>query len=329
MDLKNLNYSNLIFSIAFLFAARVIYDKYKLNVQKDDRVEELNIIKKYLLNERDNYAIEQLSSIKKPIIWVPIQYDLNARKWASFGSRNSTDLNQDYLYLTIRSIINRCGEDFHVVLIDDDSFGLILEDWTIDLSKLGEAQKAYFRLLGLVKVLYKYGGIAIEPSFIVFKSLKPIHDKILDSTCMCVAEFPDKSVNSHMMAFMPSTKFMGCLKGCDQMHAFDNHLQILFSKDYTNGINMENQINKWLFTHARNGHINYIDGAFIGTKDGQNKTIDLERLLSSHYLDLNRKTYALYVPREDLLKRHCYNWFANLNTREVLESNTNIGKYCR
>ena len=61
--------------------------------------------------------------------------------------------------------------------------------------------------------------------------------------------------------------------------------------------------------------------------DSKNKIIDLESLMGSTYLDLNTNAYSLYIPRKDLLKRTAYNWFVYLNTKEVLESNTNVGKY--
>ena len=134
MDFKKLNYKNLIVSILLLFAASYIYSKFRINVETNDKLDELNIFKKYLLNENSNNTLQQLSSIKKPILWIHIDYALNSRKWESFGSRNNKELNQDYLYLTIRSIINKCGQDFHIVLIDDDSIPLLLENWSIDLS---------------------------------------------------------------------------------------------------------------------------------------------------------------------------------------------------
>jgi len=44
-------------------------------------------------------------------------------------------------------------------------------------------------------------------------------------------------------------------------------------------------------------------------------------------LELNNNSYGLYIPKDDLLKRNAYSWFVYLNSMEVLESNTNIGKY--
>jgi len=59
---------------------------------------------------------------RKPIIWIHVEFDKNARSWESFGSRTSDNLNQPYQYLTIRNIIEHCGESFNVCLIDDDAF---------------------------------------------------------------------------------------------------------------------------------------------------------------------------------------------------------------
>jgi len=327
MDFSKTNYNNLIISILLLFAVGYIYDKFNLNITKSDKIYELNIIKKYLLNERDDFTLEQLSSIKKPILWVPIDYHKNSRKWESFGSRNSYELNQDYLYLTIRSIITKNSDYFHIILIDDDSYKKLLDDWSIELNKISDPQKTYFRKLALAKVLYKYGGISIEPCFIIFKSLENIYNNILKTKKISVCEFSNNSSNSHLINAMPSMNFIGCVKNCPNMNELINHLQILFSKDYTNEINIEDLINKWLFNKSQNKEIDTIDGKYLGIKDNNNKIIDLERLLGSTFLELNKNSYGLYIPRDDLLKRKAYNWFVYLNSQEVLESNTNIGKY--
>tara|TARA_B110001452_G_C15238339_1_gene428763 strand:- start:2623 stop:3621 length:999 start_codon:yes stop_codon:yes gene_type:complete len=322
-----IDYKNLVISILLILAAGYIYDKFKINVENSDKKNELNIIKKYLLNEQEYNTIDNLSSIKKPILWVHVEYKQNSRKWSSFGSRNSTELNQDYLYLTIRSIINKCNDYFHIVLIDDDSFEKLLPDWNVEINKISDPHKSYVRTLALCKVLYNYGGLLIENSFILFKSLKPIYDKILETNKMCVAEFSNNSSNSHIMNFMPSTKFIGCVKNCQKMHEFGKHLEILVNQDFTNETIITDLINKWLYSSTQNEEINYIDGTFIGTKDSDNKMIGLDRLLGSSYLDLNINSYGLYIPREELLKRHTYNWFVHLNVQNILESNTNIAKY--
>tara|TARA_B110000444_G_scaffold260034_1_gene305639 strand:+ start:4114 stop:5103 length:990 start_codon:yes stop_codon:yes gene_type:complete len=323
----NSKYTNLAISILLLLAVGYIYNKFQIKVETDDKIEELNIIKKYLLNEDEYNTIDKLSAIKKPIIWIHIEYDRNLRKWESFGSRASEELNQDYLYLTLRSIINKCSDYFHIILIDDDSFGLLLEDWNVDLKKVGNAQRENIRQLALMKVLYKYGGIMMEPSFILFKSLRPIYEKIVLTEMPCVGEFTNETVDSHIMNYSPSLKFIGCMKNCPKINELGKHLEILVNSDNTFSSKLEGQITNWLYKKSQNNEISYIDGKFLGTRDSKNKNIDLASLLGSTYLDLNVNTYGLYIPHKDLLKRTAYNWFVYLNTKQVLESNTNVGKY--
>ena len=172
MDIKKINYKNLLISILILGGVGYIYNKFKLNVDNSSKMEDLNIIKTYLLNDETDNTISQLSANKKPILWLHIDYVKNSRIWESFGSRNSNELNQDYLYLTIKTIINKCSNYFHIIIIDDESFCKLLENNCIDLSKLSEPIKSNLRILNMMRLLYKYGGIYIENSFILFSNLK-------------------------------------------------------------------------------------------------------------------------------------------------------------
>ena len=327
MNIKNLNFFNLFLSILLLIAIGYIYKKFKLNVDSNIQKEELNIIKKYLLNDDIDNTIEKLSAIKKPIIWLHIDYVKNSRQWESFGSRNSNELNQDYLYLTIKSIINKCSDYFHIIIIDDDSFCKLLENNTIDLNIVSDPIKSNLRTLNIMKLLYAYGGLYIENSFILFKSLDKIYENVLNNNKMVTAEFKNTSSNSHIMHFMPSTKFIGCVKECKKMKEFMNHLEILYSSDYSNNAVIEDLVNKWLLMNSQNNEIDLIDGQYIGTKNINNKLINLEDIMCSTFLELNNKCYGLYVPSDELLKRNKYNWFCKLNSKEVLEANTNLSKY--
>ena len=122
--------------IIFLILSLIgyMYDKYKKRVESSQILEHKDIIRKYLLNE------DALTG-QKPIIWVYIDYETNSRNWSSFGSRNSTKLNQPYILITLKSIIKHAGDDFNVCLIDDDSFSKLLPDWSINLKKLSSPLK--------------------------------------------------------------------------------------------------------------------------------------------------------------------------------------------
>ena len=225
------------------------------------------------------------------------------------------------------SIINKCSNDFNIILIDDDSFVKLIPEWNVDLGKVSEPLRATMKTLGYMKILYKYGGLMIENSFILFKTLKPIYDTVLSTGKMCTSEFPSTSTDSHIMQYMPNTNFIGCVKECPKMNEFINHLQILVSNDYTHELQLDDMIRKWLYMNSESKQIDYIDGKFIGVKTNKGGKIDIDDLINSNYLDLNINSYGLYIPSDELLKRNKYNWFVYLKKNEVLESNTNISKY--
>lgn len=49
--------------------------------------------------------------------------------------------------------------------------------------------------------------------------------------------------------------------------------------------------------------------------------------MSQQYLDLYPDTYGIYIPAADILNRRHYEWFSRLSEKQVLESDTIIGKY--
>ena len=53
------------------------------------------------------------------------------------------------LYLTIMNIINKCGDYFHIIIIDDESFCKLLENNCMDLNKVGDPIKANLRTLNI------------------------------------------------------------------------------------------------------------------------------------------------------------------------------------
>lgn len=321
------NYSNLLISILILAAAGYIYNKFKINIDANSQQEDLNVIKKYLLDDDIDKTIDTLSSVKKPILWIHIDYIRNSRKWESFGSRNSDELNQDYLYLTIRTIINKCSDYFHIVIIDDDSFCKLLEHNCIDLNKVAYPIKDNLRSLNIMKLLYNYGGMYIENSFILFKSLGTIYDKVLESNKIVTAQFKNSGANAYNVDYMPSTKFIGCVKECPTMKQLIKHMELLYGTNFTSSLEFEDVISKWLLKCGENNELNIIDGRYIGTKDINNAMINLEELMGSTFIELHAKAYGLYIPSHELVRRSKFNWFCKLASKDVLEANTILSKY--
>ena len=101
-----------ILMILLLLIIGYVYSMYSGKLNNDTEKEERDLIQKFLAND-----VNKMDR-KKPFLWIPVEYDINERHWLNFGSRNTTNLNQPYLYLTIRSIIDKCGDSFNICIIE-------------------------------------------------------------------------------------------------------------------------------------------------------------------------------------------------------------------
>ena len=85
------NYIKLILFIVLLFILGNVYEKFNINLEKDKKYEDFQIVRKFLLGE--NKEISSLRNSNKPILWIHINFVKNSRDWDSFFSRSNSDLN--------------------------------------------------------------------------------------------------------------------------------------------------------------------------------------------------------------------------------------------
>lgn len=310
------SYKYIGYVIATMFLGH-LYNKYENNrIQYENN----HIINKYLLNKENKIVVK---TINKPIIWIHIKHEYNARKWSSFGSRSSYDLNMEYLNLTIKSIINK-NPEYHICLIDDLSFGHILPKWNINMEQISEPQKDKIRCLGLLQILYEYGGYIIPSSFLCLRSLNNL---ILDIDFPYIVENVNKS-NIEQINFLPDLSFMYSPKQHTTIKDLINTIQPVISSDYTSESTFTKQMNKYcaeLITHNKLG---LISGNLIGTKKLDNKPIYLEDLFGDKQISINvNELYGIYIPHDELLQRKQFNWFCYLDAQEIYNTNAIISKY--
>ena len=129
-------------------------------------------------------------------------------------------MNQPYLYLTLRSIIEKCGDSFNVSLIDDESFNKIIPGWATRVANLPSPLRPHLRELAMTKLLYYYGGMVIPDSFICFENLEDVYNKNLEENGMFAGELVAKSDVATHVNFFPNTKVMGCNKNNEDNEKF-------------------------------------------------------------------------------------------------------------
>lgn len=315
-DKKNLYHY--LFTISLIVVASYVGNRFQksFSVEKNDDHE---MIRNYLLNDTP------LIGGKKPKIWIHSKYEVNARDWLSFQSRNSTNLNQPYLHLTIKSIIEHCGNDFHICLIDDNSFSKLLPNWDADIFNMAEPFKSRFRELALLELVYVYGGMVVPNSFVCSRNLKELYQEGITDKTPFVCERINRTNNiveqKKKLLFIPDTYFIGSEKLNSTIRELIEYL-----KSRNRNIHLQNETemlgdtNQWLIKAINKQSFNLIGGEKIGIKTTKRTQILLEDLLQEKDLDIDKNAYGVYIPDDELLSRTKYQWFTVMSLQELLTS---------
>ncbi len=315
------NYKGVIPGLIILLTAGVLYRKYQDNTEDFEKQENEKLIRKYLLNENIP------SIVAKPILWIHIPYKLNARIWKAFGSRNTENLNEPYMYLTIKSIVSACSNSFRVCLIDDNSFEQLLPTFNVDFSKLPEPIDENIRTLSKLMLLKTYGGMFVPPSFVCSGNLKNMFNDGIKNQKMFFCEDVSRNSTSNIVNMFPSTEFMGCNRKCKTVDSCINYLQSLISRDSTAESKFDGNFNRYIFSLKEKNEVNIIPGDVIGTKDTNDDPIIIDQLFNDTPIELSRGTLGVLIPHDELLIRIKYKYFVYLSIPEILDSETFIGKY--
>lgn len=315
-----------VYMVAILLGVSYFANKLKQRFVDNEQDEEYELIRKYLLND------SPLNGYNKPKLWIHTKYEVNSRKWKSFYSRNSTDLNEPYIHLTIKSIVNHCGDSFHICLIDDESFSKLIPSWDVDIRTLAEPFRSKMRELGLAQLLYIYGGMVVPNSFVCNKNLIEMfsmgtNEEKKPFVCEALNRTTNLQKEKKKLLFVPDMYFMGAPKKDTAMKELVDYLKIQnnfphFSREHE----FLGKTSQWLLQMIDERKFNLLGGELTGVKTNTRKPILLEDLMEEDYLLLHESCFGVYIPNIELLSRTKYQWFANLSGEEILKSNMIISK---
>jgi hypothetical protein len=327
-----------IFALGVVIIASYFANKIKAKFDNKER-DDYEMVKQYLLNDSPLYGYN------KPKLWIHTKYELNARKWRDFYSRTTTDLNQPYIHQTIRSIIEHCGNDFHICLIDDDSFGKLIPTWDADLLGMAEPAKSHFRDYGLTQLVYYYGGMIVPNSFLCLKNLKPLYDSgvgigrginpaVGSGDGVFICEGLNRGMNKlgdKRLTFVPDIYMMGANKNNDVIKSLAEHIRgIAANPHFTGEPDFKGDISQWCVATVKRGYMTLVGGELVGIKNRRtSQPILLEDLLDEGYLEISPEAYGIYIPEDEVLKRPKYQWFAVMPVEQILASKMMIAKYMK
>lgn len=307
-----------------LMTIGVFYRRYDDKIIRESKERNDDAIRDYLLTDPDKLGA---ISVTRPILWIPIVYTYNSRKWESFGSRSSYDLNQPYLYLVVKSIISYCKDSFHICLVDDNSYKRLMPDWGYEPNKTPEPVMEHARKLAMIRLLRIYGGMTVPPSFLCLRNLDELfHNSLTSNVDMFVCEEVNNSSLSNS-EYVTGISVMGCKQNSSSM----KELEIVYSqairKDFTMNLELSGEISNICDTLIKHGNVSRVNSELLGIRSRDEKRIGVEELLGNSHLDISSHAYGILIPSNDILKRTAYQWFARMSGEQVLSSNTIIGKY--
>ena len=291
--------------------------------------DEYALIKDYLLNDSPLYGFN------RPKIWIHTKYEYNARKWKSFQSRSSYDLNQPYLHLTIKTIIDHCGDDFHICLIDDNTFSKLIPSWSeTNLASIAEPMKSQLRQIGLAELVYYYGGMVLPNSFVCGRPLKPFYESAISNAKPFVCETINRNENllknPQRLTFLPDTYIMGAPKNSETIKDLVEYLKKRNkTPHFSSDRDFLGDTSQWCMNAIRDQKMTLVGGEYVGIKNTKGKPILLENLMEEAYLDLHKDCVGIYIPDAELLSRKKYQWFASLSTEDLMKTNMAITKYIK
>lgn len=322
-----MKYDNLFLIFGALVISSIIYTKFNKINDKETNKYYIDMISKFLINDTS------LANNNKPFLWIHLHNnntiipDINSRNWSSFNSRNSKDFNQPYQFLTITSIINKCGKDFNICLIDDNTFNKILPNWNIELNKAAEPIRTHLRYLAIASILQIYGGMFIPSSFICLKSLKPLYNKNTSNNKLFIGEFKNNTLFENKNGVFPNPFLIGCKSNNKTIKEYIKFLEILNSNDFSASVECSGSINYFFKKQYDDGNVNLICSNLLGITNNKNKLVYVEDLISDTHIEFDKDIYGIYIPWDELINRVSLKWFVRLSPEQVLKSNTNIGSY--
>lgn len=295
---------------------------------KETKENEYAMVQKYLLNDSPLYGYG------KPKLWIHSKYEVNSRVWKSFCSRNSTDLNQPYIHLTMKTIVDHCGDDFNICLIDDNSFSKLIPSWDSKIKSFDETSRCKIREYGMIELLHKYGGMIVPNSFICLKNLKEMYEIGISQGAPFICENINRTINivkeKKRMLYIPDLFFMGSTKNNPTILELIDFLKIRNNNcHFTSEGKFLGNVNQWCLEKIKRKEMILIGGEIIGVKTAKLKTILIDDLMEDNFLDLHSKCCGVYIPHDEVLQRIKYQWFAVLSCEEILKSTAIVSKYLK
>ena len=273
----------------------------------------------------DNYLDLERSTKKKIFIHMP--YERNERNWINYGSRSTKNLNLDICMLCIQSMIHCLGYENNIILYNNDNVkDLIKESNENDLCNyktphnLSGTDLKQWESYCKAKILYKFGGIVMEPYYYFIE--KPKMNLLHPNQLTLCHELNHQNVSEKR--FIPTTNhWMSAPKGDKDVGIYIQYLKYLCVNHYTADHKHFDKTFEKLYA------LNYLHPKKTGCADKNNDPVHVSDLISKKEVQFDNSMFCLFIDVPYLKKYRKDAWILKMNEKQIQESNTLLGEMIR
>lgn len=285
-------------------------------------------------NKIDTYDLEgyiykknfSLKSLSKPIIFIHLP---NNTRLVPLEHRDITkvpEINDAILYLNIKSVIRHCGKSYDIVIFDNTNVIDLLDDDSDDiisttrLTHISGQNQTNWENYAKCKILYKYGGIMMEPDFYFTNQINP---HIFKTKQLKITSYANEGVHVSNKHSIPHfNKLMIAQKYDPDLEILMQYIAAIYEYQY------DNTLMKFDNMHDKLSQLHLLDPKMFGIQDKEDNIIQLRDWMSANKeMILDENSFCIYINRDLLQRSRHYGWMLNMSESQILNSNTNIGKF--
>ena len=307
-----------VFLIFVIFIMKIIYDNFDTN-------------KKFDIYDLDGYVYKNnfsLKSLRKPIIFIHLPSKLNLNPIEHRDIMAQPSINDALVYINIKSVIKHCGKDYDVVIFDNSNISDILDDDSdaivnsTNLNNISGKNLKNWENYAKCKILYKFGGIMMKPDFFFINNINNVIHK---TNQLQITEYTNEGVHSSNLDSIPNFEnIMISSKYNTDLEILMQFLAYVFDNEY------DSSIMKFDTMHEKLKQLNIIPSKYFGIENSKDEPLFLSDWMSANKeIILDKNCFCIYINRELLHKQSLYRWMNNMSEKQIIQSNTNIGKFTK
>ncbi len=317
--------SLILFGFVFLLIVQYVLNQMTVmevvQYRSNQNVDMANMIDQHRF---ENY--KYFEKLKRKKVFIHIPYERNTRSWLDFGARSSNNLNLGICMLCIQSVIRHLGESMDIVLYDNNNVkDLIGESNEEDLcnienpSILSGVDLKQWEGYCKAKILYKYGGIIMEPYYYFIR--KP-EEKILFPPSLTISQEVNDGHNVSQQTLIPTTNhWMSAPKKNADVRIYIQYLQHLCVHHYSEDHKHFDKTFEKLYA------LHHIHPKKMGSVDTRGDPVYVNDLLSKRNIEMDSDMFCLFINIPHLKKYRKDGWILKMNETQIKQSNTYLGNF--